>query len=145
VYVGGAALYALDAADGATRWTSHEIGVSASMPAVANGRLFANSEDPNFGLHAFDAQTGALLWRGDPGETLATPTVANGVVYAVADTGELVLTAARDGRHLGALVDPSGHPFDAGTGAQVAVSNGVIYVSTADPSGGNRVDAFGLP
>jgi eukaryotic-like serine/threonine-protein kinase len=61
VYVGGSALYALNAATGSRLWVQHAAGVNVSMPAIAYGEVLVNSQDPEFGLWAFNAVTGALL------------------------------------------------------------------------------------
>jgi len=146
VYVGGTALYALSAADGALIWKNASVGVNVSTPAIAEGRVFVNSQDPSFGLWAFDANNGAFLWmRERPGESLATVTVANGVIYDIAETGELMMFDTKHGLFLGAVADPDGKPFRADIGSQPIVSNGTVYVSTGDLYSPNRVDAFRLP
>ncbi len=145
VYVGGySAIYALSAADGHLVWQSGVFSVTnATTPAIAEGRIFVNSEDP--GLLAFDASTGAFLWGNDlPDETRSTVTVANGVVYDIAasDTGDpathgrLMMFDAATGRLLKKLRDPDGEDF----GFQPIVANGTVYVST-----GHHIDAFALP
>src|SRR5207248_5772872 len=58
VYVGGLALYALSAVDGHLIWRSRAAGVNVTTPAIAEGRVFVNSEDPSFGLFALDASNG---------------------------------------------------------------------------------------
>jgi outer membrane protein assembly factor BamB len=81
VYVGGTALYALSLFDGHPVWESKAAGVNVTTPAIAEGRVFVNSEDPNFGLFAFDATNGAPLWNNQMAdESEATVTVGNGVV-----------------------------------------------------------------
>ena len=146
VYVGGLALYALNAADGHVVWTNRSAGVNVSTPAIAEGRVFVNAEDPQFGLWAFDAQNGAFLWRSEkPDEPEATVTVANGVVYDIADDGELMMFEAALGTFLGSLADPDGKPFRSVFGSQPIVANGTVYVATGDFQSRNRVDAFHLP
>jgi len=115
------------------------VGVNVSTPAIANGRVFVNSQDPDYGLWAFDAANGAFLWvRGRPQESLATVTVANDVVYDISEFGPLMMFNAVDGTDLGSPIkDPQGKPF---SGAQPIVANGKVYVSAYD-----HVDAFGLP
>jgi outer membrane protein assembly factor BamB len=140
VYVGGTSLSALRASDGHLRWSAH-VGVDVTMPAIANNRVFVNSEDPLFGLWAFDANTGALLWRNaTPGEPLSTVTVANGVIFDIAEFGDLMMFNSATGAFLGSIVDPDGHQSQPNFGTQPAVVNGVVYIPTAD-----RVDAFSLP
>lgn len=141
VYVGGTNLFALDATTGRRRWVQHTVGVTISTPAIAYGKVFVNSEDPAFGLWAFDAITGAFLWRRKaPEESEATVTVANGVVYDIADTGELMMFNTSTGAFLGSIIDPHGHRFNSLFGAQPAVLNGTVYIQAE-----NRIDAFRLP
>jgi len=146
VYVGGTGLYALRTSDGHLRWKQLIVGVNVSTPAIAYGEVFVNSEDPEFGLWAFNATTGAFVWRSErPDESEATVTVANGVVFDIADTGELMMFNSATGAFLGSIADPAGHPFNPLFGAQAAVVNGTVYIPTADCCGTNRVDAFRLP
>jgi FOG: WD40-like repeat len=117
-----------------------------STPAIAEGRVFVNAEDPQFGLWAFDAITGRFLWRSQrPDEPESTVTVANGVVYDIADNGELMMFEAAQGTFLGSLADPDGKPFRSVFGSQPIVANGTVYVATGDFQSRNRVDAFHLP
>jgi outer membrane protein assembly factor BamB len=147
VYVGATHLFALNATTGRRRWVQNTVGVNVSTPAIAYSKVFVNSQDPDFGLWAFDAITGAFLWRSEaPEEPQATVTVANGVVYDIADiSGELMMFNTSTGAFLGSIVDPDGHPFNSLFGAQPAVLNGTVYIPTAFCCGPNRIDAFGLP
>lgn len=145
VYVGGTGLHALRASDGHLRWSAH-VGVHVSTPAIAHNKVFVNSEDPLFGLWAFEANTGAFLWRNaTPGEPESTVTVANGVVFDIAEFGNLMMFNSATGAFLGSIVDPDGNQFNPRLGPQPAVVNGTVYFSTSDPFGPNRVDAFRLP
>ena len=129
VYVGDGALYALSAVDGHVIWKNIEVSADGNMPTVAKGKVFVNSEDPNFGLWAFDASDGSFLWMTQkPGESLATVTVANGVVYDIAETGKLMMFNTDTG--------PSsvpwpirGSPFSTVIDSQPVVANGTVYVS----------------
>jgi outer membrane protein assembly factor BamB len=141
VYVGGTHLFALNATTGRRRWVQRTVGVTVTTPAIAYRKVFVNSEDPAFGLWAFDAITGAFLWRSErPDEPEATVAVANGVVYDIADTGELMMFNTSTGGFLGSIVDPHGHRFNSLIGAQPAVLNGTVYIPAE-----NRIDAFRLP
>ncbi len=152
VYIGGINLYALRASDGSILWTQTGVGTNVSVPAIAYNTVFVNSQDALFGLWAFNANTGAFLWRNRmPEESLATPTVANGVVFDVADAGGLagnggvLMFNSNTGAFLGSIVDPNGHPLNAFFRSQPAVVNGTVYISTQDFSGSNRVEAFRVP
>ncbi len=80
-----------------------------------------------------------------PGESLTTVTVANGVVYDIAENGKLMMFDAKHGLFLGSLADPNKKPFSVDIGAQPVVANGTVYVSTGDLFSPNRVDTFRLP
>jgi outer membrane protein assembly factor BamB len=143
VYVGGRGLFALSASDGHIIWSRPDAGVNVTTPAIAYGKVFVNSQGDNFGLAAFDANTGALLWRKRmTGESSATVSVANRVVYEIAESGALMMFNSNTGAFLGSIADPGGRPFDSSPGMQAAVTNGTVYVPTASPSLSNRVDAF---
>ena len=145
VYVGGTALYALSVTDGHLVWKSRSAGVNVTTPAIAESRVFVNSEDPEFGLFAFSASNGTLLWRNQmPDEPEATVTVANGVVYDVANTGELMMFDSETGAFLASVEDPDGKPFRSQFGSQPIVADGIVYVATGDCCSPNRVDAFRL-
>ena len=117
------------------------------MPAIAYGKVFVNSQDAQFGLWAFRADNGAFLWRNRmPQESLATLTVANGVVFDIAEEqAALFMFNSDTGAFLGGIVDPDGHPFNHFLRSQPAVVGGTVYIPTSDPFGSNRVDAFRLP
>ena len=152
VYVGGQHLYALRGSDGSLLWTQGIVGINVSMPAIAYGKVFVNSQDADFGLWAFRAADGAFLWRNRmPEESLATLTVANGVVFDIAEPsglageGGLFMFNSDTGAFLGSIIDPDGHTFNHFLRSQPAVVGGTVYVPTSDPLGSNRVDAFRLP
>ncbi len=70
---------ALDAKTGVRLWES-STGGAANAPVVANGVLYLSAQDES--LYAFNAGTGALLWKyafskGSP----SPPVVVNGLVY----------------------------------------------------------------
>jgi outer membrane protein assembly factor BamB len=136
VYVGtdNGKLYALNAATGATRWTSvadpyHE-GIS-SFPAVANGTVYVGSYD--YDVYAFNAATGARRWIFDAGYLVASSAaVVNGVVYVPAFSGNLYALNAATGVKL----------WQANAGYYLysppAVANGVAYIG----SGNGDIYAF---
>ena len=77
---------ALDANSGTLIWNA---GIDGSSPAVANGVVYSGGGDPY--LYALDAETGAVLWRGQTmGQPVAgSPVVADGVVYIESNDGHL--------------------------------------------------------
>jgi outer membrane protein assembly factor BamB len=149
VYVGGSNLYALSASTGSLLWTQTQVGVNVSMPAIAYGKVFVNSQDPRFGLWAFEADNGAFLWRSATTveEPLSTVTVVNHIVFDIVESfvGGLIMFDSDTGAVLGQVVDPDGHPFNDSFRSQPAVVGGAVYIPTADYFGSNRLDVFGLP
>jgi outer membrane protein assembly factor BamB len=161
-----AVFYAIDTSTGVPLWT-FESGRDRdyafdSSPAVANGLVYAASDDGN--LYALNASTGALVWDYPSGAG-ATPAVANGVVYVDgvyalnATTGALLWTspfgsfpAVADG----VVYSVGGndvYALNASTGALLwsyatggtvstrpAIANGMVYVGSND----NNVYAFSL-
>jgi len=70
-------------------WTAQTGSKIPSSPAVANGVVYVGSQDGK--LYAFDATTGATLWRtAKTGDVInSSPAVANGVVYIGSNDGKL--------------------------------------------------------
>ena len=66
------------------------------------------------------------VWqRNQLGEAQDTVTVANGVVYDIAESGEVQMLNSDTGAHLGKLADRSGgRLFNSNVGYRAAVVNG---------------------
>ena len=61
-------------------WSFHTEGWVVVSPTVANGVVYAGSNDNH--IYALDAETGALLWGFETGGVIrSSPTVANDIVY----------------------------------------------------------------
>lgn len=150
VYMGGGSLMALDPRDGSLEWRNDRV-FAITPPALASHRLVFSAEDPNFGLFAADARTGAFLWQNDiTGEGQCVPALANGVAFVVSENGFLVAVNTATGETLAKLGDPDGLPLDGGLNnatqyPQVAVAGSRVYATTANPFGPNRIDVFDLP
>ena len=145
VYVGGAGVFALDASTGATLWRRNPNGSNMTTPALAGGLILSNSEDVSTGLHAYTA-SGQLRWVDqNAGESLATVSAANGVVYDVSDGGFLEALDPANG-HLLHRVFPTGDGLGWDIGDQAAVVDGrVLAVSQGGTlPGPTRLDAFAL-
>jgi len=126
-------LYALDANTGALLWTATDCGC-VDTPAVANGVAYAGNIERWFGVGAYNAATGTLLWKYETeSAVLASPAVANGVVYAV-DWGNMYALNASTGALLWKYM--VGGPY-----SSPAVDNGMVYVA----DGNGNFYAFGLP
>ena len=120
----GQDLYALDASDGALRWTYHT-GGPVSAPAFAHGVVYAGAGSV---LYALDARSGGLVWQNtDPsGYAIQSLSIANGLVYYGTDgngnvsgtvsavngrTGRLLWQYAADGAVFGSPVVVNGSVY----------------------------------
>lgn len=129
-------LSVLDATTGAIRWTA-EMGVGATRPAVADGKILVATPDGR--LVAFAADAGAPVWEATLGAAGGRPVVGGNVVYA--PVGSDVLAFALDG--CDAAVCPPLATLGAGSPVNDSpiVHDGRLLVGTTD----GRVVAFGLP
>ena len=131
VYVPGepGELYALKAATGARLWHTRLPGYAASSPAVAGGVVYLGTDHTDVGdLLAFNAVTGQGIWdiQNANGAVDATPAVANGVVYWVAN-GSVQATDAATATSLWSVnLTPSVMDSDP------AVADGVVYFGAGD-------------
>jgi outer membrane protein assembly factor BamB len=113
-----------------------------SSPVVANGIVYVISEGERNQhhrhglLYAYDAATGATRWVKDLKPTdpngntdYSTPTVANGLVYALAGDYELWAFGARDGRTVWTFSDGAGSCCALGS---PLAANGLVYFSSHD-------------
>ncbi len=88
-------------------WLYEQAGAGYSGPAIVDGRLFTmGTRGEDSILLALNAETGEELWTTRMGPILennwgdgprATPTVSNGLVYAMTGEGDLVCAQAEDG------------------------------------------------
>jgi outer membrane protein assembly factor BamB len=121
-------IYALHGETGATIWSSQlsdqSCGVPSS-PAVANGILYAGSQDNN--VYALNARTGTILWNYTTGGPVgSSPAVANGVVYVGSDDGNLYALNAATGALLWNF------PTGSSIVSSPTISNGTLYVGSDD-------------
>jgi len=138
-------VYAVDARSGSVRWSTHvDVPINprnggASIPAEADGIVYVGGSQY---LYALEARNGTMLWRGavdslDP----FTPVVAQGIVYAAADAGDVfAFNASGCGAALCSPLWNSSFGLPKSTGAldQIAyppaVANGVLYLGTVADS-----------
>jgi outer membrane protein assembly factor BamB len=99
------AVYCLDAATGAVRWSFNNDGDMVqvfSSPCLADGRLYVGEgfhQDPSCRLYCLDAETGRKLWEfRTPSHTESSPCVAGGKVYCGAGDGGLYCLDAATGK-----------------------------------------------
>jgi outer membrane protein assembly factor BamB len=100
VYVGSLDknLYCLDTSDGRVLWTYKTEGYITSSPAVVDNAVYVVSEEPSSGaLYKLSANDGSFIWKREiPYEGIltggtdmhASPTVANGLVFAASNVKE---------------------------------------------------------
>jgi hypothetical protein len=100
VYVGSldTNLYCLDADDGNVDWTYKTEGYITSSPAVVDGAVYIISQEPDSGaLYKLEAANGSLIWKKalpyqkefmGGTDMHASPTVADGMVFAASNTKE---------------------------------------------------------
>ncbi|GGL37270.1 hypothetical protein GCM10009037_21010 [Halarchaeum grantii] len=113
---------ALDAADGTRRWY-HRTGMETQgPPALADGVVYAASEDTY--VYAFDAETGGVRWRAKTDARVGPLAVAEGRVYAAGEDGVLHAFDAADGRErwTAALAGPA---------STLAVTGGQVFVGVS--------------
>ncbi|MDQ4044154.1 MAG: PQQ-binding-like beta-propeller repeat protein, partial [Chloroflexota bacterium] len=137
-YIGGydGGLYAIDLGNGELIWdfpTGDRVWIA---PAVADGTVFARSDDGN--IYAVDAESGVELWRAAIGwnNESSAPAVANGMVYVGGADGILYALDAVSGAEqwqvaLESIVDVT-----------PTVSGGVVYASATVPRETGALHAF---
>jgi outer membrane protein assembly factor BamB len=137
VYVGTATgdVYALNAADGAVRWTAALGSAVRDEPALAEGVLYVPLADGRLVALEADgcgAATCDPLWTGPTGSSIdLQPAVAGGVVFTGSADGTV---HAFDAAGCGAATCPA--LWSEATGSRItgapAVSGGTLYIGTAD-------------
>lgn len=123
-------LVALDARTRAVRWTdSHDEFYAYAAPIYDNGVVYAASD----ALFAFNATTGALLWRTAMSETIGSDFIlGQGVLYATLEgeqngTGRVSAVRASDGKLLWTYDTHEDNLWSAPVAA-----GSVIYVASDD-------------
>ena len=136
-------VYALNSADGTTKWTFNTGNVVHASPAIGDGTLFIGSWDSYF--YALDAATGAEKWRFKTGDD---PVIHNqvGIQSSAAIAGGIVYFGCRDSK-LYALDEHTGKQVWAMNNdgswviASPAVRDGVLYTATSDSGKFYALDA----
>ena len=135
----GCRIYAVTVATGAVAWAHNvSFGDNADCPGsetsggavVSDGAVFGSSWQ---GTAAFDAATGALLWRNssalDGGLTVANGVVLGGVYLPGADHTTLGALDVRTGALLWAT---GASPYGAAVSGNLVLTNSNGYLSGAD-------------
>lgn len=119
-------------------WDHDLLSSDVASPVVYRDRLYVLNGDERE-LACFDPTTGSLLWRGtyqSTGVVRGSPTAADGKIYAVSETGEVLVFASDAFR----LIARSDLGSDGPTRASIALAHGMVFVRTAD-----RLHAFARP
>jgi outer membrane protein assembly factor BamB len=137
VYIGSldGNLYAIDANSGSVLWKAPTNGQIGSSPAVANGAVFFTSEEPDTGvLYKVDASNGNVLWKQllpyeyqftGGNQMLASPSVADGMVFAVANIRTYYGINETTGAYVWNFTDPSATEFVV---LSPIYNNGQVYI-----------------
>ena len=111
-------------------WTCETHTPDASTPLLYDGRLYVLHDDRRL-IACLDPGTGAVKWQGELGGGTvyrASLTGADGKVYGMNESGEVIVLAAGDEFRIL-------HRVDMGTGparSSVVAANGSLYIRTAD-------------
>lgn len=124
---------ARDPGNGALLWNT-PMGLrdfsDSGVPVVSDGVVYvsgnAESQGDDGQAVAFNAKTGAVMWRRELPQVSSSPTVSSGTVYVGTKTGDLHLLNAGDGASLGkaSLADDRD--------PHAVVSGGVVYFGAGD-------------
>ncbi len=132
VYVGTfqSSFYALDASTGAVVWKTPPSSLQwpqcwRSSPTVVNNVIYVGNECAG-GVYALDANSGNQIWHtSNIGNTSASMSYANGVVYTQSDAGIVYAIDASTGATLWSY-DSGSSSFGNST-IPLAIANGVVY------------------
>ena len=119
-------LYALDTADGSTKWTSGVGFSSTNSPSVYDGKVIAPTSSK--GVSAVNASNGVRLWNYavSPGMGSCVA-VAGGRVYVAGGDGNIVALDLNTGAKLWSYT-----LSNTGTSSSPAVANGILYIRGVD-------------
>ncbi len=119
-------LHALSVDDGTEVWRYDGGGVVQTLPALAGGSLYLISGPAPHRLHVIDAETGtarAVFEVGAEADIVASPTVAQGIVYFGDQDGLLFALEGLSGQEL----------WRAKVGSLIStpvVANGAVYIGS---------------
>lgn len=123
--VGG--ISALNAKTGKTLWSyspeyQNYLGTFSS-PVVVNGMVYFGASR---GVYALEADSGSLLWNNTIGYFVASPIVADGVIYIGSLGANFYALNASNGNELW------NYSASASISSTPDVANGIVYVSSQD-------------
>ena len=107
--------------DDASIWSFQTGGWVVNAPAVANGVVYAGSDDNS--VYALDAATGSMLWSFETGDIIrSTPTLAGGAVYVGSNDNFVYALDAATGEMLWK------HDTSKAVQYSPVVTDGVVYI-----------------
>ena len=136
-----AAIYALNANNGAVAWQYTVASTTPALLAVNNGILYyaqvtgTPPGDFQQSILALQTSNGQMLWHlptvASDGLIQGTPVVIDNVVYLLSNHGAMYAVQTADGRLLWHVARPVGPDFTAMSLSPVVV-NGIIYTGTQE-------------
>jgi outer membrane protein assembly factor BamB len=118
--------YALNASTGATIWKKDLPGGVRSSPAVYNGTVYVGRDDGN--VSAWNAKTGAEVWRFKTASVVFSPAVSNGRVYVATNDWNLFALDATTGAKVWDGRNSSGWDSSIVLESSPAVAYGKVYI-----------------
>ncbi len=133
---GRAEVLALNASSGAIGWRAALPAPARGAPAISGDRIFLTTVDEK--LICLDRATGKLMWKFQANTAIAgmlahaAPAVANGIVVAGFESGDLVAVRADSGSvvwsdNLGALKGNAGLSEFASVRGGLVIKDGIVY------------------
>jgi parallel beta-helix repeat protein len=95
---------------------------TASSPAVIDGKVYVGRGD---GVYALDESNGQLTWKAEIGAVESSPAIANGMVFASYEYGNVYALNASTGAHIWNYVTGEVH-------SSPTVSDGIVFISSLD-------------
>jgi outer membrane protein assembly factor BamB len=124
-------VYALDTANGHTRWSRDLPARCESSPLLVGGRLYFGTE--NGTVYALDSRTGRVTWTYHAeGAVKASPSLSGGILYFGDYSGHVQAVSAASGRRIW-ISGSEGTLFGSGTFYSTsAVMYGRVFLGNTD-------------
>jgi outer membrane protein assembly factor BamB len=118
--------YALNASTGSIIWKKDLPGGVSSSPAVYNGNVYVGRDDGN--VSAWNAKTGAEVWRFKTSDYVFSPAVSNGRVFVATNDWNLFALDATTGAKVWDGRNSSGWDSSVVLESSPAVAYGKVYI-----------------
>lgn len=112
-------------------WKSTEVTTDVCAPLFYEGKLYVLDGDRKNPLYCLDPKTGDKKWSVDLGGKSvfrSSPTGADGKIYCMNESGDVVVVAVADGK----ILSRQSLGTDSPSRASVVVSDGQVFVRTGD-------------